>query len=50
MGLFIEQRLGLSDEETVEEIRENYYIQIFLGVAGYSSKIPFDPSMMVHFC
>jgi hypothetical protein len=48
-ALFIKQRLGLSDEETVEQIRENAYMQSFLGFAGYSSKAPFDPSMMVHF-
>ena len=47
--MFIKQRLGLSDEETVEQIRENAYMQFFLGFAGYSSKAPFDPSMMVHF-
>lgn len=48
-ALFIKQRLGLTDEETVEQIRENAYMQYFLGFAGYSSKAPFDPSMMVHF-
>ena len=48
-ALFIKQRLGLTDEETVEQIRENAYMQFFLGFAGYSSKPPFDPSMMVHF-
>jgi len=48
-ALFIKQRLGLTDEETVEQIRENAYMQFFLGFAGYSSKAPFDPSMMVHF-
>jgi IS5 family transposase len=48
-ALFIKQRLGLTDEETVEQIRENAYMQFFLGFAGYSSKVPFDPSMMVHF-
>lgn len=48
-ALFIKQRLGLSDEETVEQIRENAYMQFFLGFTGYSSKAPFDPSMMVHF-
>jgi IS5 family transposase len=48
-ALFIKQRLGLTDEETVEQIQENAYMQIFLGFAGYSSKAPFDPSMMVHF-
>jgi IS5 family transposase len=45
---FIKQRLGLTDEETVEQIRENAYMQFFLGFAGYSSKTPLDPSMMVH--
>jgi IS5 family transposase len=48
-ALFIKQRLGLTDEETVEQIRENAYMQFFLGFAGYSSKAPLDPSMMVHF-
>jgi IS5 family transposase len=48
-SVFIKQRLGLTDEETVEQIRENAYMQFFLGFAGYSSKAPFDPSMMVHF-
>lgn len=48
-ALFIKQRLGLTDEETIEQIRENAYMQFFLGFSGYSSKAPFDPSMMVHF-
>jgi len=48
-ALFIKQRLGLTDEETVEKIRENAYLQYFPGFAGYSSKAPFDQSMMVHF-
>jgi hypothetical protein len=42
---FIKQRLGLTDEETVEQIRENPYMQFFLGFSGYSSKPPFDPSI-----
>ena len=48
-ALLIKQRLGLTDEETVEQIRENAYMRFFLGFAGYSTKAPFDPSMMVHF-
>ena len=48
-ALFIKQRLGLTDEENVEQVRENPYMQFFLGFSGYSSKPPFDPSMMVHF-
>ena len=47
-ALFIKQRLGSPDEETVEQIRENAYMQFFLGFTSYSSKVPFDPSMMVH--
>ena len=49
-ALFIRQRLCLTDEKLVEQIRENASMQFFLGLAGYSSKSPFDPSMIVHFC
>ena len=48
-ALFIKQRLGLTDEETAEQIRENADLQICLGFASYSSKASLDPSMMVHF-
>jgi IS5 family transposase len=48
-ALFIKQRLGLTDEETMEQIRENSYIQFFLGYASYASKASLDPSMMVDF-
>jgi hypothetical protein len=33
-ALFIKQRLSLTDEETVVQIRENAYMQYFLGFAG----------------
>ncbi|NLD96561.1 MAG: IS5 family transposase, partial [Synergistaceae bacterium] len=49
-ALLVQSRLRLTDEETVEQIRENPYIQYFLGFEGYrSEKRPFDPSMMVYF-
>lgn len=49
-ALLVQGRLRLTDEETVEQIRENPYIQYFLGFEGYrSEKRPFDPSMMVYF-
>ena len=48
-SLFIKQRSGLTDDETVQQIRENAYMQFFLGFSDYSSKTPFDPSMIVHF-
>ena len=48
-ALIIKKRLGTSDEETVEQIRENPYLQYFLGLSEYSNEAPFEASMMVHF-
>jgi transposase, IS5 family len=48
-SLIIKERLGVSDRETVEQIRENPYLQYFLGIAEYSDKSPFEASMLVHF-
>ena len=48
-ALIIKERLGSSDRETVEQIRENPYLQYFLGLSEYSNQAPFDASMMVHF-
>jgi len=48
-ALIIKERLGASDEETVEQIRENPYLQYFLGFKEYKDESPFDPSMFVHF-
>ena len=48
-ALIIKERLGVSDRETVEQIRENPYLQYFIGLKEYSSQAPFDASMLVHF-
>ncbi len=48
-ALIIKERLGASDEETVEQIRENPYLQYFLGFKEYIEKAPFHPTMFVHF-
>lgn len=48
-ALIIKERLGVSDEEAVEQIRENPYLQYFLGFHEFNDDIPFDPSMYVHF-
>lgn len=48
-ALLIKERLGITDEETVEQICENPYLQYFLGFKELCEKAPFDPSMMVHF-
>ena len=48
-SLIIKERLGTSDEETVEQIRENPYLQYFLGFEEYKQEAPFHPTMFVHF-
>ena len=47
--IVIKKRYGFSDEDITEEIRENPYLQYFLGFEEYSSVPPFDPSMMTWF-
>ena len=48
-ALIIKEKLGASDRETVEQIRENPYLQYFIGLSSYSNEIPFDASLLVHF-
>lgn len=48
-ALVIKERLGTSDRETVAQVRENPYLQYFLGLKKYSYEAPFDDSMMTHF-
>ncbi len=48
-ALIIKEKLGISDIETVEQIRENPYLQYFIGVCTYSNEAPFDASMLSHF-
>ena len=48
-ALIIKARFGLTDEELVEQIKENPYLQFFIGLEGFRYSAPFDPSMMVYF-
>jgi IS5 family transposase len=48
-ALIIQEKLGLTDEETVEQIRENPYLQYFIGREEYRDEEPFEASMMVYF-
>jgi len=48
-ALFVQWRLGLTDEETVDQIRENPSIQYFCGYESYTTEKPFDKTLMVHF-
>jgi len=48
-ALIIKEKLGISDRETVEQIKENPYLQYFIGMSSYSNETPFNASMLVHF-
>ena len=48
-ALIIKEKLGISDRETVEQIRENPYLQYFIGLSSYKNEAPFEASMLVHF-
>jgi transposase, IS5 family len=48
-ALIIKEKLGISDRETIEQIKENPYLQYFIGMSSYRNEAPFDASMLVHF-
>jgi len=48
-SLIIKEKLRISDEETVEQIRENPYLQYFIGLESYQNEAPFEASTMVYF-
>ena len=48
-ALIIKEKLRTSDRETVEQIRENPYLQYFIGMSDYSNEVPFEASIMVYF-
>lgn len=45
----IKLEYNLSDDETVQMIRENPYMQYFVGMPGYEDKEPFNPSSLTNF-
>ena len=45
--LIIKHICDLSDRETIEQVRENVYMQYFIGYSGFSDKAPFDASLFV---
>jgi len=46
-SLIIKHKLNLSDEETVLQIRENPYLQYFVGFSRFRKEQPFAPSLFV---
>jgi len=48
-ALYIQNRLDITDVETVDQIRETPSMQYFCGFESYTTQKPFDSSLMVHF-
>jgi hypothetical protein len=48
-SLIIKHICNFSDQETVEHISENVYMQYFIGYTSFSDSIPFDSSLFVEF-
>ena len=48
-ALYIQNRLAITDEETVAQIMETPSMQYFCGYETYTTHKPFDASLMVHF-
>ena len=48
-ALRIKEKLGISDRETVEQIKDNPYLHYFIGMSYYINEAPFDVSIIVHF-
>jgi IS5 family transposase len=48
-ALLIKEIQGCSDVDTVEQLKENPYLQYFIGHERYSTKAPFDTSSLTVF-
>lgn len=46
-AVIVKHKLCLSDEETIEQIRENPYMQYFVGLPTSQTGPPFVPSLFV---
>ena len=47
--LIIKVRLGLTNQELIEQIEEYPFLQFFIGLEGFQASAPFDSSMMIYF-
>ena len=48
-ALLIQQKLNISDRETVSQIAENPYLQYFIGLSEYTTHSAFNATSMVNF-
>ena len=46
-AVIIKHKLCLSNDETIDQIRENPYLQYFVGLSTFQTKAPFAPSLFV---
>jgi len=46
-AVIIKHKLCLSDDETIDQIRENPYLQYFVGLSTFQTEAPFAPSLFV---
>ncbi len=46
-AVIVKHKQCASDRETVEQIKENPYLQYFVGLAGFQAEAPFAPSLFV---
>ena len=48
-ALIAKERLGCSDEALVQQVLENPCLQCFLGLESFTTKAPFEASLLSHF-
>ncbi len=46
-AVIIKHTLNIDDREVVEQIKENIYLQYFIGLSSFQTTEPFDASLMV---
>lgn len=46
-SVIIKQMLDLTDDETIEQLRENMFMQYFIGYSSFTNEAPFDSSLFV---
>lgn len=46
-AVIIKHMLKLSDRETIQQIRENIFMQYFLGYSSFTNEVPFSPTLFV---
>ncbi len=46
----IKHKSNLSDEEMVQQIQENPYLQLFVGLSSFTEEQPFAPGLFIELC